>query len=331
LAQLCVRLDVSELVTPMRNTGPSCHISRSLRRGFKRWAVRQAALLTYELLGGNPDDVTVTAVKRGFRPIGDLSKSSNAILYYGLLGSPGCRTSESFIQKLEEARGSGFSRAQMWSVPAFHSSKDSTLNARTNDVFKRFNLETMRLVAGVLGLVTFGALAFAVLVPERQLKMIDLTQASSPSKPGSLFSAAIAMVSGKEEMNAASLSNGHVPVRESLVNEGSAEFSPAENLKPIESVAGRAPIPVLVLNSQINQLHEQPNGTKWSLGPKDSARAIRMLIPRKRHKPLAHLDVKMRLLALWHRSLASNISGRLTLFSAKGVENEASYTAHLVH
>jgi hypothetical protein len=329
LAQLRVRLDVSELVTPMRNTGPSCHISKSLRRVFKRWAVRQAALLTYELLGGNPDDVT--AVKRRFRPIGDLSKSSNAILYYGLLGSPGCRTSESFIQKLEKARGSGSSRAQMWSVPAFHTSKDSALNARTNDVFKRFNLETMRLVAGVLGLVTFGALAFAVLVPERQLKMIDLTQASSPSKPGSLFNAAMAKVFGKEEMNAASIINGHVPVREPLVNGGSADFSSSENLEPIESVAGRTPIPALVLNSQIHQLHEQPNGSKWSPGPKDSARAIGMLIPRKRHKPLAHLNVKMRLLALWHRSLARNISGGWTLFSDKGVENEASYTAHLDH
>jgi hypothetical protein len=329
LAYLCVRLDVSELVTPMRNTGPSCHISKSLRRGFKGWAARQAALVTYELLGGNPDDVT--AVKRRFGPIGDLSKSSNAILYYGLLGSPGCRTSESFIQKLEEARGSGSTRARMWIVTAFHTSKDSELNARTNDVFKRFNLETMRLVAGVLGLVTFGALAFAVLVPERQLKMIDLTQASSPSKPGSLFNAAMAKVFGKEEMNAASIINGHVPVREPLVNGGSADFSSSENLEPIESVAGRTPIPALVLNSQIHQLHEQPNGSKWSPGPKDSARAIGMLIPRKRHKPLAHLNVKMRLLALWHRSLARNISGGWTLFSDKGVENEASYTAHLDH
>jgi hypothetical protein len=329
LAQLCVRLDVAELVTPIRNTGPSCHILNSLRRGCKRWAVRQAALLAYELLGGNPDDVT--AVNRRFRPIGDLSKSSNTFLYYGLLGSPGCRTSESFIQKLEEARRSGSNRAQMWSVPAFHTSKDSTLNARTNDVFKRFNLETMRLFAGVLGLVTFGALAFAVLVPERQLKMIDLTQSSSPSKPESLFNAAITMVSGKEEMNATSIINGHVPVRESPVNGGSADFLRSENLEPIESVAGRTPIPALILNSQIHQLDEQPNGSKWSPGPKDSVLAIRMLIPRKRHKPLAHLNVKMRLLALWHRSLARNISGSWTLFSAKGVENEASYTAHLGH
>ena len=54
LAQLCVRLAVSELLTPMRNIGSSCLISKPLRRGFKRLAVRQAALLTYELLGGDP-------------------------------------------------------------------------------------------------------------------------------------------------------------------------------------------------------------------------------------------------------------------------------------
>jgi hypothetical protein len=134
-----------------------------------------------------------------------------------------CRTSESFIQKLEEARGSGSSRAQMWSVPALQTSEDSTLNARTNDVLRRFNRETKRLVAGVLVVVTFGALAFAVLVPERQLKMV------------------------------------------------------------VDPVAAQTANPVLVLNSQINQLREQPNGSKWSTEPKDSTRAIRILIRRKRH------------------------------------------------
>jgi hypothetical protein len=182
-----------------------------------------------------------------------------------------CRTSESFIQKLEEARGSGSSRAQMWSVPALQTSEDSTLNARTNDVLRRFNRETKRLVAGVLVVVTFGALAFAVLVPERQLKMV------------------------------------------------------------VDPVAAQTANPVLVLNSQINQLREQPNGSKWSTEPKDSTRAIRILIRRKRHQPLDHLNVKMRLLALWHRSLTRNSSRGWTLFSAKGEEDNGSYTAHAGH
>jgi hypothetical protein len=305
LAQLCVRLDLSELVTPMRNIESSCLISKPLR-SFKRLAVRQAALLTYELLGGDPEDGI--EVKRRFRPIGDLSKSSNAVLYYGLLGSPGCRTSESFIQKLEEARGSGSSKAKMWSVPALQIKEDSTFSAHTNEVLRRFNRETKCLVAGVLSVVTFGALAFAVLVPERQLKMVDLTQAASPSKPGSLLNVAFPMLFGKEEMNAKSIINGHVPVREPRVNPGLAEFSPAENLDPIEPVAAQTANPVLVLNSQINQLHEQPNRSKWSPEPKDSARAIRIVFPRKRHKPSDHLNVKLRLLALWHQSLARNSS-----------------------
>jgi hypothetical protein len=220
LARLRVRLDVSELVSPTRNTQPFCPISKSLWRGCRKLALRQTALLTYELLGGNPDDVT--AVKRRFSPISGLSKSSNAILCQGLLGSPDCRTSESFLHKLAKARGSGFSRAQMWSVPPFHTSKDSALKACTNDVFERFNLETKRIVAGTLGLVTFGAMAFAVLVPERQLKMADLTQAFGPSEPGSLINAAIATLSGKEETKAASIISDHAPVR--VVNGGLADF-----------------------------------------------------------------------------------------------------------
>jgi hypothetical protein len=326
LAQLCVRLDVSELVTPIINAGPSCLISKPLRRGFKGLAVRQAALLTYELLGGDPEDGN--AVERRFKPIGDLSKSSNAILYYGLLGSPGCRTSESFMQKLAEARRCGSSKAEMWSVPALHTSEDCALNARTNDVLKRFNRETKRLVAGILGLVTFGALAFAVLVPERQLKMVDLTEASSPSKPGSLFNAAFPMLFGKEKMNANSIIGGQLPVRERLVNPGWSGLSPAENLEPIKPVAAQTPNPVLVLNSQINQLHEQPNGSKWSLEPKDSAPAIRILISHKRHKPLDRPNVKMRLLTLWHRSLARNIPHGWKLFSVKGGEDKGGYAAH---
>jgi hypothetical protein len=329
LAQLCVRLDVSELVTPMRNIGSSCLISKPLRRGFKRLAVRQAALLTYELLGGDPEDGI--EVKRRFRPIGDLCKSSNAVLYNGLLGSPGCRTSESFIQKLEEARGSGSSKAKLWSVPAFQTKEDSTFSAHTNEVLRRFNRETKRLIAGVLSVVTFSALAFAVLVPERQLKMADLKQEASQSKPSSLFNAAFSMLFGKEEMNAKSRINGHVPVREPRVSPGLAEYSPAENLETIEAIAAQTANPVLVLNSQINQLHEQPNGSKWSPEPKDSARAIRIVFPRKRHKPSDHLNVKMRLLALWHQSLARNSSRGWTLFSAKGEEKKVSYMVHASH
>jgi hypothetical protein len=240
-------------------------------------------------------------------------------------------TSESFIQKLEEARGSGSSKAKMWHVPALQTREDSTLNAHTNDVLRRFNRETKRLVGGVLSVVTFGALAFAVLVPERQLKIVDLTQAASSSKPGSLFNAAFPLLFGKQEMNAKSTINGHVPVREPRDNPGLAEFSPAENLEPIEPVAAQTANSVLALNSQINQLHEQPNGSRWFPEPKDSARANRIVFPRKRHKPSDHLNVKIRLLALWHQSLARNSSRGWTLFSAKGEANKVGYTAHAGH
>ncbi len=329
LTRLCVRLDVSALLTPGRNIGLPCFVSKAQRRGFKSVAVRQAALLTYELMGGDPK--VGVEVKRRFRPIDDLSKSSNSLLYDGLLGAPRFKTSESFIQKLEVARRSGSRKVKTWSFSALQTREPSVSNCDTDKVLRGFNRQTKCLVAGVLGAVTFIAVAFAVMVPERQLKVVDLTNAASPSEPGSLFNAAFPMLFGKEEMNAKSIINGHFPVREPRVNPGLAEFSAAENLEPIEPVAAQTPNPVHVLDSRINQLHEQPNGSKWSPEPRDSARAVRILIPQKRHKPSDRLNVKMRLLALWHQSLARNSSRGWTLFSAKGEENKVSYAAHAGH
>ena len=51
--QLLVRMDVWELVKPRKYIASSCLISKVQKRGLKRLAVRQAALLTYELLGGD--------------------------------------------------------------------------------------------------------------------------------------------------------------------------------------------------------------------------------------------------------------------------------------
>lgn len=316
LAQLCVRLDVSELVGPRRNSGSSSLISKGQRRGFQSLAVRQTALLTYELLGGDPEDGI--EVKRRFRPIDLLSKSGNSALYHALLGLPRFKTSESFIQKFEAARGSGFRKAKRWSFPGLPTRDHSMSNCDTSDVLRRFNGETRCLVAGVFGVLTVMGLAFEVLVPERQLKVADLTQAASKSKSGLLSNTAFPMLFGTEEMNAKSRIKGNLPAREPRVNLGLVEPSPTENLELIEPVAVQPTNPVLVLNSQINQLREQPSGSKWFPEPKDSARMIRIPAQRKRHKPSDRLNVKMRLLALWHQSLVRNSSRGWTLFSAKG-------------
>src|ERR1700730_14939757 len=99
--RLLVRMDVWELVKPRRNIASSCLIWKVQNRGMKRLAVRQAALLTYELLGG--DTHRGTEVTRWFKPIDQLSKATNSILYDGLQGSPRFRTSEGFFHTFESA------------------------------------------------------------------------------------------------------------------------------------------------------------------------------------------------------------------------------------
>jgi hypothetical protein len=115
LAQLCVRLDVSEIIMSGRHFASSCLISKVRKSGYKGWAVRQAALLAYQLLGGDPNDGI--GAKRRFKPINHLSKLGNSVLYYGLLGSPRFVTSESFIRKLEAATGSGAMKAKCGVFP----------------------------------------------------------------------------------------------------------------------------------------------------------------------------------------------------------------------
>ena len=105
-----------------------------------------------------------------------------------------------------------------------------------------------------------------------------------------------------------------------------AEFSSDERM---EAVAGPNPTPVLMLSPAINRLLTQVNRPHF-------ARVIRTRTPQERHKsfgPLRDVDVKTRLIALWHQSLRREKSPGWTLSSNshKWRQKKIGYTAATSH
>jgi hypothetical protein len=271
--RLLVRMDVWELVKPRKNIASSRLISKVQKRGLKRLEVRQAALLTYELLGG--DIHRGTEVTRWFKPINQLSKATNSILYDGLQGSPRFKTSESFFHTLESAIRSYPRKSKERYDPALESREHSIAYPGPSDVLRRFNRDSRCLAAGVFGLVVFTALAFAALVPERYSKTADLTKQTSQAKFG-LLNADFATLFSGGNLSAKRSTSQVTSGTAASVDQGCAEFSSGENLARMEAVAAPTPNPVLMLSPEMNRLLAQANRSKVSPAHRpDFARGIR--------------------------------------------------------
>jgi hypothetical protein len=164
-----VKLDIWELVRPR----PSLN-SKEQRGDPKGLAVRQAALLTYELLSG--ERTGESGMEHGFKPVNELSDAANGILYDGLRGSPLFENSGCFFHRLESADRSGDGNSRALPAPALQTRKYSVALPGTNVVMRKFNRDTERLATGLLGVVIFAALVLAVLVYERHPKGALQTQ-----------------------------------------------------------------------------------------------------------------------------------------------------------
>ena len=119
-------------------------------------AVWQAALLTYELLGGKKKKEG--EAKRWFKPVNGLGDAGNSILYRGLQGSPLFESSGCFFHKLKSAIQSGDGGPRTLHAPAPQTPELSVALPDTNDVIRSFNRDTWWLATGVLGAVVFAAL-----------------------------------------------------------------------------------------------------------------------------------------------------------------------------
>ncbi len=184
----------------------------------------------------------------------------------------------------------------------------------TNDVIKRFNRDTGRLATGVLGAVVFAALLLAILVQERHPKADDLTEEAVQAGGDLLLNAKPATRFTVVGLNEKSSTDKMTSGQASNVDHAFTEISPEEIPSSQMEAAASTPPPVLAFTPEINRHDVQANTSSWSPAHwQDSARVIRPKIRNVRDRssvPPRFVDVKMRLIALWHQSLARSEKSR---------------------
>jgi hypothetical protein len=331
-----VKLDVWELVRPRKNNTWPFLTLKAQRGGSRRLAVRQAALLTYELLGG--EKKKEGQVKRWFKPVSGLSHAANGILYVGLQGSPLFETSESFFHKLEAAIQSGEGRSRTLRGPASQARVHSLALPDTNDVIRGFNRDTAWLATSMVGALVFAALMLAVLLQDRHPKAVDLTEKAVQAGRDLLLNAnSAALFKGvglKGKNSSSEITSGQT----GDVDLAFTEILPKENPSSQMKAAASSPTPVLAFMPEINHINAQANASLLSPAHwQDSVRVIRLKIHNLRYRSsvvLRSVDVKKRLIELWHQSLARTEKSRSwTAFSNlnRGVRKRAAYTAETKH
>ena len=195
----------------------------------------------------------------------------------------------------------------------------------TSDVIRRFNRDTVWLATGVLGTVIFAALVLAV--QERQRKATeaerDLLLNANPATVASVV-AKTSNADGKM-----------TPGPGSSVDHAFTETPPQEI--PSSQTEPAASTPVLALTPE-NRNDAQANPDAGPLADRqDSARAIGPKARNARNRSSVasrSVDVKRRLIELWHQSLAKSEKSRSwTAFSNlnRGVRKKAAYTAETNH
>jgi hypothetical protein len=211
------------------------------------------------------------------------------------------------------------------------SGDDMNPNPDMNDVVRRFNRDTASLAVWLLAGLIFAALVFAVLIPEPHSRMTGLqgraSQAeSAPSLPAD--AAKLKVVDSNVKRSANQVPLGTL----THVDQRSAENSFKESRAQTEAAAGSTPAPVLALPERRPSI-ATANVSSWSPPqPKQSAHAIRGKAPYRRGKSsdaLRDIDVKKRLIQLWHQSLARTEKEKArswAMFSKLETKKKAAFT-----
>lgn len=171
-----------------------------------------------------------------------------------------------------------------------------------NDVLRRFNRDTEWLAVGLLGVVFFAVLVFAVLVPERHPTTANLPKEVDQAKSGSWPTADA--VTPFRTIDAGRFTNQATLRTATHVDSGLTEAKAAASNS----------IPILVWGAEIgpetSRTVAQKNGTNRSPeSGEDSARVIRAKIPPNRHRlpgRLKAVDVKTRLIAFMASESGAN-------------------------
>jgi hypothetical protein len=255
-----------------------------------------------------------------------------------LVGTILVRRYKILFHKLESTIQSGDGGPRALHAPASQTREHSVALPDTNDIIRRFNRDTEWLATLVVGAVVSAALMFAVLVQDRHPKAVDLTEEAVQAGGDLLLNANSATlfkdVGLKGKKSTGEITSGQA----SSVDHAFTEISPKENPSSQMEAAASTPTPVPAFTPEINHINAQANASSWSPAHwQDSARVIRLKIRNVRYRSsvvLRSVDVKMRLIALWHQSLARSEKSRSwTAFSNlnRGVRKKAAYTAETKH
>jgi hypothetical protein len=333
-ASYVVKMDVWELVRPRNNLKWPLSTPKGQSGRSRALAVRQAALLTYELLGG--EKKKADEIKRWFKPVNGLGDTGNAILCRGLQGSPVFESSEGFFHKFKSAIQSDALKSRVFPGSAFSTQKNSVSLSRASVVIREFNRNTRCLAAGVLGAMVFGALVLAVLLPERHPNAVDPPEALQ-ARSNLLLNANLSTISKEVGVSGKSSTGKTTPGEASRIEPTSIEVSQNDNSTSQMEARVSTSTPFLAFTPGLNQMdakvaasfrsppHRQDHAR--SMGPKiNRARSSGFVRPK-------FSDVKMRLLALWHQSLRSERSRSWTPFSNLNQmeRKKVGYTAQMSH
>ena len=201
----------------------------------------------------------------------------------------------------------------------------------TNEVIRGFDRDTKWLAMRVLAALIFAALMCAVLVQGRHPQAANLPEEARKIR-GDLSpnAAALSEVLGLNGKSTSEITSGQA----TSVDHGFTEISPQENPSSQMEAAASTPTPVLAFTSEINRPDVQANAESWTAAHRqDSGRVMGLKAHRARSRSsvrLRFVDVKTRLIALWHQSLAESKKARTWTAlsnSNKGERSKVSYTA----
>jgi hypothetical protein len=265
-----------------------------------------------------------------------LGNAGNSILYDGLQRSSLFENSESFFHKLESAIRSGDGESRALPASASNTREHSAASSRTNDVIRRFNRDADWLAALVLGAVVSTALMLAVLVQDRHPQAVDLN-AKAVQAGGDLLLNANSDTLFKGVGPNGKKSTGEITSGPGSSVDHAFTETPPQGI-PSSPTEPAASTPVLALTPESNRNDAQANPDSGALARRqDSGRAIGPQARNARNRSsvaFRYVDVKKRLLELWHQSLAESEKSRSwTAFSNlnKGVRKKAAYTAKTSH
>ena len=188
-------------------------------------------------------------------------------------------------------------------------------NLDVNDVLRRFNRDTAWVFAWLLGGLICAALAVEVLIPELHPRMTGLQRETSQAESAPSSAANAAELVKVADSNARRSANQVPSGTLTLVDQESTESSSKESHAQAEAAAASTPTLGLIL-PQPSPSIATANVNNWSLAQKKSAQASRGKAPYRRGKSsgaLRDIDVKKRLIELWHQSLVRTAGDILSL------------------